>query len=183
MNQKSNKWQANILAALEKSSFDSSDLIYRQSIDDSGKGFMEQIAQKKDRFEYLDNLNLANTGLCPITGKPIQNSFQYSIFGRTIFLSQEGSQICEQIRRQDMSERGVDYDDFKQQKSKVKSQVEVQTSIISALIWVISFVGSYYLINPDGFLSFIFFLLIGYIGMKVLWYITLIFVLPILFRK
>ena len=91
---KLNLWQKNIYIALKnEGSFDLKMLNIIIESDDTGIEFMQHIAYHKRSFEYLSGFNLVNTGFCPITGKKIDGSFNYSIFDRTIYLSGEASEI------------------------------------------------------------------------------------------
>jgi hypothetical protein len=87
-------WQNNILQALEKeASFDLKKWYSESKNDDHGLGFMENVAYYKNIYDYLNQLGLINTGFCPITGEKIDNSFNYSIFGRTIFVSEKALEL------------------------------------------------------------------------------------------
>ncbi|MBO0593123.1 hypothetical protein I2486_17105 [Cellulophaga sp. E16_2] len=169
------EWQNNILSALANSSFDTKVLIRHQSLNDNGKRFMEEIAFQKNIYDYLNNMGLVNTGICPIIGNPIINEqYQYSIFGRIIYLSREGSEICENTRRTDSESIGVDYDSFKNQKtvSKQKAQwLTFATIVLSGLV-------SYFITSPSSFWSIIIFIVLFFILMRILTFINMAFLLP-----
>ena len=94
-------WQNNILKALEKeASFDIKKWNSESENDDHGLGFMENVAYYKNVYDYLNKLGLVNTGFCPITGEKIDNSFNYSIYGRTIFVSEKA---CPEKTTNDMA--------------------------------------------------------------------------------
>lgn len=89
-----NKWQNDICAALEKeASFDMSKWRSKSDNDDYGLKFMEDVAYHKNVYDYLNNLGLVNRGFCPITGEKIDNSYNYSIYGRTIFVSEKALEL------------------------------------------------------------------------------------------
>lgn len=175
---KQNEWQNNILLALENFGFDTTNLIKYQSLNDSGKKFMEVIASQKNIYDYLNNLGLVNTGICPITGSQIHQQYQYSIFGKTIYLSREGSEICENIRRSQSESIGVDYDNFKNQKSASRQKAKWFTYVIIFLSAIIS----YYITNPNSLWSIMLFIVLFLIVLGILNFITMTFLFPLLYK-
>jgi hypothetical protein len=165
---KENKWQKNIIHVLELADFKPSN--YFESVEsfkelanneDSGKQFMEQIAQQKRVYEYLDNLSLVNTGICPITGQKMgdKNSgpFNFTIFGRTIFLSREGKEICENLKRKSIEKQtGLNYDAVR----KIERIRGRNYKFYNLFIIVLSLAIPYYIVKPNSFWSFLLFIIL-----------------------
>lgn len=153
-----NNWQYNIMKALENSNFDLNSLNYCIEIDKSGKKFMEYIATQKYIYEYLNGLNLINTGFCPITNNKFDdNRHKYSSNGRSIYLSKEGAEICENIKRSELKERGIDYNQYKKLKTKSKlKSIFLMSAYITGSLAI-----TYFIVKPNSFWSIILFILFG----------------------
>lgn len=61
----------------------------------------EYITFDRGIYNYLNDKGLINTGRCPITGQSIDETHFYQIFGRKVYLSEEGKEIAKEIDRQD----------------------------------------------------------------------------------
>jgi len=161
MEKERNLWQIRILNALKAVEYDTSFLEYSQKEDDHGKGFMTSIAISKGLYDYLNIKGLVNTEICPITGEILKNkNNSFSCYGRKIFLSENGKNICEDINRKERAATGYDYDKEKKLKSLFP--------IINLLIWATSFISSYIIIKPKEFWYFFLFLAIGFITRSLL---------------
>lgn len=54
-----------------------------------------------NRYEFLNLKGLVNRGFCPITGKEIGHAHFYEIFGRIVYLSQQGVEECKEWTRKE----------------------------------------------------------------------------------
>lgn len=161
--QKVENWKKDILNALIKEgTFDMQMFNHYYNKDDTGKSFMENIAYNNKAYNYLNNLGLVNRKFCPITGEGIDESFNYTIFGRCIYLSQKGLEICHSINREEHGKRNtkLSYDEILQEKRRGKSKANRFTSIITIINAIISIYLSFIIVNPSGYFSFILFAII-----------------------
>lgn len=111
--QKQNKWQNDICEALEKEeSFDIKKWKSKFDNDHYGLVFMEEIAKNKNIFEYLSELGLVNRGFCPITGEKIDKAFDYTIYGRTIYVSEKAFELGKEKKQKFMEQLQKENPDY-----------------------------------------------------------------------
>lgn len=175
--QKKVKWKDDILNALnEEGTFDIKmfNLILERDV--SGKNFMEQVAYDGKAYLYLNSLGLVNRGFCPITGKDIDESLNYNIFGRYIYLSEEGLDICKAIQRKEhnTSNAKLSYDETEQLKRRGVTNANRFSFIVALVVVIFSFYLAFSLINPTGFLSYMFFVVLGIVFYRVfMWFFNM----------
>jgi len=151
-------WQDNIIEEL-KSNQDFEEyakyLEYLKYEHYSGKEadmvFMQQVAQNKSVYEYLDKLGLVNYGVCPITGESISDEQHgnYTIFGRTIYLSVDGHNICKDLRQKG-SKLPVE---LLQKRKKEMKKLNLAVKLLSLLLIIIW----WYYIDFDDVISYFWF--------------------------
>lgn len=155
------KWQQEVLNVMnEKKMVDMNIFFLRQYGEDENsrnKKFMEDVVFRNDVFLYLTSKGLVNVGFCPITGENIDQSYNYTIFGRTIFLSEKGMSICKEIKKDDYKKLNISNVPYEKMIQKEKNR----KFITKVLSFIISFYLSYQLINPTGIFSILFFLVLG----------------------
>lgn len=88
------------------------------------KTLLEKIAFRENIYNHLNEKNLINRGFCPITGESIGSSYNYSIFGRKIYLSLLGLNKCEEINKSNWKSTTIGYDDFKNSKKVENKNIE-----------------------------------------------------------
>lgn len=175
--QKKAKWKDDILNALNREgtfNMKMFNLILERDV--SGKDFMEQVAYDSKAYIYLNSIGLVNRGFCPITGKDIDESLNYNIFGRYIFLSEEGLDICKAVQRKEhnTSNSKLSYDETEQLKRRGASNANRFTFIAVLFIVIFSFYLAFILINPAGFLSYIYFIVLGVVLYRVfMWFFNM----------
>lgn len=162
------KWRNEIITALEQGEFK----IDYYNRDSHNKEVLEWVAYNKKHYEYLDELGLVNRGFCPLTGESITEDFCYHIFGRKVFLSAKGQEICQAIRNQKHKENyGEDYSQLVQRKHIAKSRANLTMFIIA----VVSFVTSFKIIDPSGFFSYAGFALLGFVLFRLMiWFYIMV---------
>jgi hypothetical protein len=177
---KLNQWQKNIFAAIEnEGSFDLKMLKIIIENDETGIEFMQHIAYHKKTYEYLSGLNLVNTGFCPITNEKIDTTFNYSIFGRTIYLSENALKLGNEKKQQfkaDFQKAHPNFDtNLKHAKAFLDNEnTNTQLPKYNNIIYFIEFFLSGYLshkiVNPTSIYGYIgVFMLFGVIFSTVDW--------------
>lgn len=175
-----NNWQKDIYAALEKEgSFDMKNWMTKSENDDNGLGFMEDVAYYKNVYEYLNHLGLVNRGFCPITGEKIDGSFNYAIYGRTIFVSERALEIGKEKKQKFREKFQKEHPEFQSNLKNAQAFLDGNPNIKESkprfgqdnpfakpaknyenttffLVLILSGFGSYKLVNPSS--------IIGYIG-------------------
>lgn len=168
--QNPNKWQNDICAALEKEeSFDIKKWKSKFDNDDYGLDFMEEIAKNKNIFDYISELGLVNRGFCPITGEKIDKSFNYSIYGRTIYVSEKALELGKEKKQKFMEQFQKENPNYEANLKQAKAFVAKANPYIQKPKYDnITFFGSLFL---SGYLSYKIVSpvsVIGYIGVVVL---------------
>lgn len=136
-------WHKDILTALESEGFVMSDFYYTKN-NINNKKLLERIAIRAETFYFLEKKGLLNRGFCPITGEKINNTNNYSIYDRKIYLSIEGLKKCDDINRSNWKGTQMDYDQFKtlknsnNQNSGCLSVVIILVASISLMFYLIS---------------------------------------------
>lgn len=154
-------WQNDIYNALEKAgSFNMTILKIRLESDDTGIEFMQQIAFDKRIYEYLNSLGLVNRGWCPITGEKIDESLNYSIFGRAIFISEKAFELGKEKKEEFKKEHPNFESNLKEVKSFLENTlVQLDKPRFDSITFVISLIISGYLsytiIKPATLLGYV----------------------------
>lgn len=155
-------WHRRILNALENDNYVMSDFYYTKH-NNNNKALLQHIALKSDTYNFLNNKGLLNTGYCPITGEKIDNSMNYNIYNRKVFLSKKGIEVCESIDRKSWTGKNMDYDTFQQLKTETRRKTKSQVQLITLILIVLSLFFSWIIVSPTGFFSFIGFLIVAVI--------------------
>ncbi|WP_140939590.1 hypothetical protein [Sphingobacterium lumbrici] len=163
-NQNVYNWRTAILKNLEENNIDMSEF-YFSTFNKNNKDLLQHISLRAETFQFLDERGLINRGFCPITGETINNTYNFNIFNRTVFLSEKGVEVCENIDRKKWKNDKIDYDSFQASKRNTKKQAPV----IFLVLFSISLVTSWKMIAPDGFFSFIGFVLVSIIFFTIFW--------------
>ena len=95
-NEKVYNWRKSILRALEEDGIIMSDFYYTP-FHSNNKQLLQHIASRSETYNFLSNEGLLNTGYCPITGEKIDNTLNYNIFNRKVYLSKRGVDVCKAI--------------------------------------------------------------------------------------
>lgn len=100
-------------------------------------------------YEHLNSKGLVNRGYCPITGEKIDYKHVYQIFGRKVYISARGEQLCKEWDREEhikifgkepMSEgeKGEKVEKFMAERAeKKKGRTMVFLIIVIAIIFII----------------------------------------------
>jgi tetratricopeptide (TPR) repeat protein len=160
--QRIQRWKNDILDALTKDeTFDIAQFNQYLEQDDFGKSFIENIAYNSKAYHYLNNLGLVNQKYCPITGEDIDESFNYSVSGRHIFISQNGLEIFNSINRKDHSTENTKlfFENTKpfQEKEKSSSKTNRFIPVIIFVNAIISAYLSFIILNISSSSSHLFF--------------------------
>lgn len=166
-------WHKEILSALEKTNINMS--IYYSTLMDN-KQLLQHIVSMGNTYNYLNSIGLVNKGRCPITGETINNTISYEMYGRKIYLSPEGMKKCQELDRTEWGITQQEFDKFQQQKRDINRKSNRQINIISFVSLALSIIISWQIVSPKGFLSYLYFLLLGVIVYKILkWLVGIIF--------
>ena len=128
-NQRVYDWHKSILKALQDDGYTMSDF-YFTSHNLNNCALLQHVAFKENSYNFLNSKGLINRGFCPITGESINNSFNFNIFGRVVYLSKTGLETCENIKRREWN-RGnpkIDYDTAQRLKRNVSEVKEDNNS-------------------------------------------------------
>lgn len=163
-------WRNDILQELESSGVVMSDFYFSDK-NQNNKDLLEHIAQKSETYNLLNSKGLINRGFCPISGEKIDNTNKYEIFGRVVYLSKSGLEKCEEIRRSQWKGNNMSYDEFTTLKKQSKSKSRNQATLVVFALVVLSIIISWNLVEPDGFFSFLGFLIVGVVVFFILGWI------------
>jgi len=121
-NQRVYNWHKSILETLQSDGYKMSDFYFTSS-NLNNYALLQHIAFKENSYNFLNSKGLINRGLCPITGESINNTFNFNIFGRVVYLSEQGLETCENIKRRDWNKNNpkIDYDTAQRLKKQIKS--------------------------------------------------------------
>lgn len=176
-NQNIYNWRKSILEALEQNNYKMSDF-YFTKYNSNNKDLLQHIALKSETYNFLNSKGLINRGFCPITGEKINNTVNYNIYGRSVYLSSKGIEICKKIDKNEWNNENskVDYDTFQELRQQTAQKTKSQVKLITLILGVISLIISWYIVSPSGFFSFIGFLLLGVVFFYVLgWIFNILF--------
>lgn len=169
------KWQEDILNAMnEKKMVDMNIFflkLYGNDENSKNKRFMEDVVFRNDVYQYLNSKGLVNLGFCPITGEDIDESYNYAIFGRKIFLSEKGMSICSEIKKNEYKKSNISNVPYEKMIQKEKN-MRLITKILSSIM---SFYLSYQFVNPSGIFSILFFLILGAVLIPIISFLLLFF--------
>lgn len=163
-------WRTSVLQALEENSIKMSDF-YFSSSNKNNKDLLQHIALKGATYVLLNLKGLINRGFCPITGETIDNTYQYNIFKRSIYLSEKGLEVCKGIDREAWGNKNIDYDRFQESKQKIKGRARIVT-LTNAIL---SLVISWKIVSPDGFLTSIGAIILASLFFGIFWRIFTFF--------
>jgi len=107
-NQRVYNWHKSILEALEADGFVMSDF-YFTNMNTNNSILFQHIAFKENTYDFLTSKGLVNRGYCPITGEQIDNTYNFNIFGRVVYLSAKGLEACENIKRNEWNDTFQDH--------------------------------------------------------------------------
>jgi len=115
-------WHKSILEALQNNGYRMSDFYFTGS-NLNNYALLQHIAFKENSYNFLNSKGLINRRFCPITGESINNTFNFNIFGRLIYLSQKGLETCEDIKRKEWNKGNpkIDYDTAQRLKRQSKN--------------------------------------------------------------
>jgi len=167
-------WRKSILTALQSDGYEMSDFYFTSDNSDN-KALLQHVALMENAYNFLNSKGLINRGFCPITGEDINNSYNYNIFGRIVYLSKTGLETCTNIDRKKWNKgnkSSLDYDTFQNLKKQVKYQKQESYSqgrrIISLLVLVISFVVNWFVLSPTSLKTYIGYFLIAIVTWRAL---------------
>lgn len=113
-NQRVYDWHKSILETLDANGYIMSDFYFTKLNTDNNK-LLQHITLKENTYNFLNSKRLINRGFCPITGEQINNSYNFNIFNRVVYLSATGLETCENIKRKEWNSNNkssIDYDTF-----------------------------------------------------------------------
>jgi len=121
-NQRVYDWHKSILEALQSDGYKMSDF-YFTSNNSNNNSLLQRVALKENSYNFLNSKGLINRGFCPITGENINNTFNFNIFGRTVYLSEKGLETCENIKRIEWNKNNpkIDYDTAQRLKKQAQA--------------------------------------------------------------
>lgn len=176
-NPKVYNWHKSILEALENDRYEMS-TFYFTGENKNNKTLMEGIALKGETYNFLNSKGLINTGICPISGEKTNNTINYNIYGRKVYLSQIGLEVCNKIDRNEWNKEkhSVDYDTFQDLKQQTRKKTKSQVQLITLIILVLALTASWVILSPSGFFSFLGFICLSVVFLYVFaWLFNLIF--------
>jgi len=141
-NQRVYNWHKSILEALQNDGYTMSDF-YFTSNNLNNNELLQHVALMENSYNFLNSKGLINRGFCPITGEAINNTFNFNIFGRVVYLSKTGLETCENIKRKDWNKSNpkIDYDTFQNRKRQVMGNTNPEeqgkTSMSGWIIFII----------------------------------------------
>ena len=157
-NEKVYNWRKSILRALEEDGIIMSDFYYTP-FNSNNKQLLQHIASRSETYNFLSNEGLLNTGYCPITGERIDNTLNYNIFNRKVYLSKRGVDVCKAIEGAGYNDN--QYEEFTKSLQKSKQKANIIIEILYIVITVLSIFISWKIVSPSGFFSFIGFILLA----------------------
>ena len=134
-NQRVYNWHKSILEALEAGGFVMSDF-YFTNMNTNNNVLLQRIALKKNTYNFLTSKGLVNRGYCPITGEQINNTYNFNISGRIVYLSAKGLETCQNIKRNEWNNNNkssMDYDTFQNHKKRTRGFVYI--FYLNLLFW------------------------------------------------
>ena len=125
-NQRVYDWHKSILEALQSDGYKMSDF-YFTSNNLNNNSLLQHVALKENSYNFLNSKGLINRDFCPITGESINNTLNFNIFGRVVYLSEKGLETCENIKRREWNKDNpkIDYDTFKNHKKRTRGFVYI----------------------------------------------------------
>lgn len=161
-------WHRSILEALENAELDMAQFYYSE-FNMNNKVLFQHIILQENIYNFLDSKSLINTGYCPIIGDEINNTYDYNIYGRKVYLSESGSGVCKAI---DQSKWKNEYSEIVKSQN-LEQQSEKKPDIGIIIMFIIAPIISWLIIPPYTALSvlgffllsivFIFILIFGYL--------------------
>jgi tetratricopeptide (TPR) repeat protein len=159
LKQNPNKWQKDILSALElEGTFKMDFWDNKLNADKDGFIFMQSVAQSQPAYSHLNSLGLVNRGFCPITGEKIEKGWMYDSNGRKIYLSESANEIgakrkVEVLKKLEESNRN-NVENNPELKKRVQSAQmrNVYWRLISIFV---AFCLTYNIIKPSNILDYI----------------------------
>lgn len=158
-------WRENIFQELKNSGVVMSDF-YFSEMNKNNKDLLEHIVLMSETYNLLNNKGLLNKGYCPITGEKIGTSYSYNMYGRHIYLSKTGLEICKGVNRDDWNadnESNISYDEFEKLKKNNREKSRMQASTVVFILAILSILISWNVVSPTGFFSFLGFVVVGFI--------------------
>ena len=157
--QNPNKWQNDILSALElEGTFRMDYWNDKLNADIEGFIFMQSVAQSQPAYSYLDSLGLVNRGFCPITGEKIEKGWKYDSNGRKIYLSERANEIGAK-KKEEISKKLEEAHRKNLENSpelKKREQAAEMRNIYWRLVSIsVAFWLTYRIINPSDILDYI----------------------------
>ena len=121
-NEKVYSWRKSILEMLLNDGYNMSSFYFTR-LNSNNKELLENIAMKENTYNFLNSKRLINTGYCPITGEEINNTYNFNIFNRVVYLSKRGLEVCKRIDRDEWNNNpsSIDYDTFEKLKQQQTS--------------------------------------------------------------
>lgn len=172
-NEKVYNWRKSILRALEEDGIIMSDFYYTP-FNSNNKQLLQHIASRSETYNFLSNEGLLNTGYCPITGEKIDNTLNYNIFNRKVYLSKRGVDVCKAIEGAGYNDN--QYEEFTKSLQKSKQKANIIIEILYIVITVLSIFISWKIVSPSGFFSFIGFILLAIVLYHVIgWLLNFLF--------
>lgn len=172
-NEKVYNWRKSILRALEEDGIIMSDFYYTP-FHSNNKQLLQHIASRSETYNFLSNEGLLNTGYCPITGEKIDNTLNYNIFNRKVYLSKRGVDVCKAIEGAGYNDN--QYEEFTKSLQKSKQKANIIIEILYIVITVLSIFISWKIVSPSGFFSFIGFILLAIVLYHVIgWLLNFLF--------
>jgi len=149
-NERVYNWRKTILKALENNNYEMQSF-YFSSYNLNNKALLQHIALKENTYNFLNSKGLINTGFCPITGERINNTFNFNLYNRVVYLSEKGIEVCENINRKEWNKNqgSMDYDTFQRLKKQQIQQFKQQQS--SSCYIATACYGSIYAHEVDRF--------------------------------
>jgi len=128
-NEKVYNWRKSILKTLEDNDYEMSGF-YFSSFNTNNKELLQHIALKENTYNFLNSKGLINTGFCPMTGERINNTFNFKLYNRVVYLSKKGVEVCENINRKEWNKNqgSMDYDTFQKLKKQQSSSCYIATA-------------------------------------------------------
>jgi len=133
-NEKVYNWRKSILKTLEDNDCEMSSF-YFSNFNTNNKELLQHIAFKENTYNFLNSKGLVNTGFCPITGEKINNTFNFNLYNRVVYLSKKGVEVCESINRKDWNNNksSIDYDTFQNLKKQQSSSCYIATACYGSI--------------------------------------------------
>ena len=158
-------WHKNILVALENNGYKMNFYLHT---DFNNKQLFQDFMLKSDTFNFLNNAGLVNTGFCPITGEQLISKENYNIYGRVIYLSPKGTEVCKLIDRNEWTkENGIEkLSQYNQLITDKEIRFGNSRKIAKLFVWIkilLSIIFSYLIVKPNSLVKFLIFFVVLFI--------------------